>query len=293
MISDEKAVSTTAMLIASLRALSCFEEDPVIRGGDTLAELFLPEDKRRPLHNPEFRSQIKKMIPEGLYEYVIARTKFFDNLFLQCLQDGFTQIVLLGAGYDSRAYRFASQSRGSIIYEVDAPATQQEKHRILLASSVSIPLNTRYIPVDFECDDLFEKLVEAGYDEKIASLFIWEGVTYYMSPKAVDGMLEAINRHATSGSLLAFDFQHTDHKQGFIDTQLKDEQIKFGIDVTICSKYLKRFGFSLREKLDAQSMEYRYLTASTGIRFGSIKPIMHIVLAELIHESEVQVSSCC
>lgn len=280
-MSNERAVSQTAMLIASLRALACFEEDPAIRGSDTLAELFLPEDKRQPLHNPEFRTRIREMIPEGLYEYVIARTKYFDELFRQCLNDGFTQIVLLGAGYDSRAYRYADQSCNAVVYEVDAPATQQEKRRILLDSKVPIPVNTRYIPVDFEDDDLFEKLAEAGYNEDVATLFIWEGVTFYICPKAVDGMLKAINNHAASGSLLGFDFQHTDHKQGLIDTQIKDEQIKFGMDAVTCAGYLKKFGFSLREKLDAQSMESRYLTTSAGIRFGKINPIMYIAMAEL------------
>ncbi len=289
MMNNERAVSQTAMLIASLRALACFEEDSAIRGGDTLAELFLPEDKRQPLHNPEFRSQIKRMIPEGLYEYVIARTKYFDELFQQCLNDGFTQIVLLGAGYDSRAYRFAGKSCDAAIYEVDAPATQQEKHRILLDGDVTIPANIRYIPVDFEYDNLFEKLAEAGYNGDVPTLFICEGVTFYLSPKAVVGMLEAISSHAASGSLLGFDFQHTNHKQGLIDTQIKDEHIKFGIDAAICANFLKGFGFSLREKLDSQCMESRYLTASTGCRFGSIKPIMYIAMAELIHDTKAQV----
>lgn len=280
-MNNERVVSQTAMLIASLRALACFEEDPAIRGGDILAELFLPEDKRQPLHSPELRSQIKKMIPEGLYEYVIARTKYFDGLFQQCLCDGFTQIVLLGAGYDSRAYRFAGQSRDSVIYEVDESATQQEKRPILFDGDVSIPGNINYIPVDFERDDLFEMLAKAGYSEAIPTLFIWEGVTFYMNPQAVDAMLKAISSHAAPGSLLSFDFQHTDHKQGLIDTQLKDEQIKFGMDAAMCANYLNRFGFSLREKLDAQNMESRYLTTSTSIRFGNVKPIMHIATAEL------------
>jgi methyltransferase (TIGR00027 family) len=281
MMNNERAVSQTAMLIASLRALACFEEDPAVRGGDTLAELFLPEDKRQPLRNPELRSQIKRMIPEGLYEYVIARTKYFDELFLQCLYDGFSQIVLLGAGYDSRAYRFADQSRNAIIFEVDASATHKEKRRILFDGDVPIPGNISYIPADFEHDDLFEMLAKAGYDEAIPTLFIWEGVTFYMSPQAVDAMLEAINSHAASGSLLSFDFQHTDHKQGLMDVKLKDEQIKFGMDAEMCASYLNRFGFSLCEKLDAQSMESRYLITSTGIRFGNVKPIMHIAAAKL------------
>ncbi|HWQ78435.1 MAG TPA: SAM-dependent methyltransferase [Anaerovoracaceae bacterium] len=277
----ERAISQTAMLIASLRALAVFEDDPAIRGGDSFAELFLPEDKRQPLQSPEFRSQIKKMIPEGLYEYVIARTRHFDELFLQCLRNGFTQIVLLGAGYDSRPYRFAEQSRGAVIFEVDAAATQQDKRRILMDNGITVPGNVVYVPVDFEHDDLFRLLSESGYDDTQPSLFSWEGVTFYLSPQAVDAMLEAISRHAAPGSLLSFDFQHVDHEHGLIDTQLKDEQIKFGMDADACAGYLGQFGFSLRERLDAQGMESRYLVRSDGAPFSPVKPIMNIVTAEL------------
>ncbi len=280
-MSKERAASQTAMLIASLRALACFEEDLAVRGSDTLAEIFLPEDKRQPLHSPQIRSMIKKAVPEGLYEYVTARTKFFDELFVNCLDSGFDQIVLLGAGYDSRAARFRDKSPGTVIYEVDAPATQQEKRRILEESGVSLPGSMVFVPVDFETDDLFGSLAVAGYDPAARTLFAWEGVTFYLSPRAVDDMLEAIRKNAAPGSLLGFDFQHIDLEHGLIDTQLQSEQIKFGLDVAQCAAYLKKFGFSLKEMLDAKVMADRFLTMSNGGRLGAINPVMHIALAEL------------
>ncbi|PKM95018.1 MAG: hypothetical protein CVU84_06765 [Firmicutes bacterium HGW-Firmicutes-1] len=278
---NERVASQTAMLIASLRALACYEEDAKIRGGDTLAELFLPDDKRKPLQFRDLRNQIKKMIPEGLYEYVIARTKYFDELFQLCLCDGFSQIVLLGAGYDSRAYRFAGLSCGAVIFDTDTVITQQEKCWKLMEGNVTIPENVIFVPIDFNHDDLFEILGKAGYDEALPTLFIWEGVTFYLNPQAVDTMLKTISNHASRGSLLSFDFQHTDREYTLIDTQLKDEQIKFGMDTERCAEYLGGFGFTLREKLDAQSLESRYLITSGGIPFGKINPIMHLVTAEL------------
>ncbi len=273
--------SQTAMLITSLRALACYEDDPLIRGNDTLAGLFLPEEKRQPIENPEARRMLRKMMPEGLYEYVIARTKHFDRLFSQCLQNGFSQIVLLGAGYDSRPYRFATQSRRAIVFEVDAPATQQEKCRILSGAGVPIPENLVYVPADFERDELFNLLTVQGYNAAIPTLFIWEGVTFYLSQQAVDEMLRAIGSHAAPGSLLSFDFQHIDGEHDLIDTKLKDEQIKFGMDAGSCADYLSGFGFQVSEKLGAQSMEHRYLLASDGTLFGCLNPIMYIVTAEV------------
>lgn len=278
---NARAVSQTAMLIASLRALACYEDDLLIRGNDTLARLFLPEEKRRTLENPEARRMLRPMIPTGLFEYVIARTKHFDHLFGQCLQDGFRQIVLLGAGYDSRPYRLTAGAGKAFVFEADAPATQQEKRRIMADSGVPIPDTVRFVAVDFECDDLFGQLTTQGYDATVPTLFIWEGVTYYLSPQAVDEMLRTIGTHAAPGSLLGFDFQHIVGEHVLIDTKLQGEQSKFGMNANSCADYLGSFGFRVRQMLDAQSMENRYLLASDGTSFGHLNPMMYLVTAEV------------
>jgi len=274
-------ISQTAMLIASLRALACYEENPRIHGDDYMAELFLPDDKRIPLKSAEYRSVIKKAIPEGLYEYVIARSKYFDELFLQYLTQQIPQIVFLGAGFDSRAYRFHKQISSSLIYEVDTPATQKMKLHILKSNEVKIHNNVIYVANDLEKNELFQKLNHAGFQSSLQTLYILEGVIFYLAPKSVDSMFSLLRQHSSTGSILSFDYQHRDNENTLIDTGLKDENVKFGLNAQECDKYLHSLGYSVIEKLDSEEMGNRYLTMLDGKRFGKVKSIMNIVTAQV------------
>ncbi len=274
-------VSQTAMLIASLRALSCYEDDPRIRGEDYMAEMFLPDDKRIPLKTHELRPVIKKAIPEGLYEYVMARTKHFDELFLRFLNLPIPQIVLLGTGFDSRAYRFGDQINGSMIYEVDTPAMQEMKQRILKGNDVRIHNNIRYVSADLEKNEWFEALLRAGFQGSRQTLYIWEGVTFYLSVQSVETVLRLLKQQSASGSLLSFDYQHSDNENTLIDTGLENERIKFGLNAHNCDAYLHGFGYSVIEQIDSHQMDSRYSTMLDGKRFGNVKTIMHIVTARM------------
>lgn len=278
---DNRKVSQTAMLIASLRALACYENDAAIRGNDYLAELFLPDDKRIPLKTTEYRPVIKKAIPEGLYEYVIARTKYFDDLFSQYLFQQIPQIVLLGAGYDSRAYRYANQIKDSKVYEVDAPATQEVKRQILKDNAIEIHPNVLYVPADFEQGEWFQRLYDAGYQSSLQTLYIWEGVTFYLAPQSVESMLSLLRQHSLTGSILSFDYQHRDNENTLINTGLQDETIKFGLNAKECETYLRDLGYSVIEKVDSEMMNKRYLTMVNGKRFGEVKSIMNIVTTQI------------
>ncbi len=278
---NKNDVSQTAMLIASLRALACYEDDPLIHGKDYFAELFLPADKRIPLKTTNYRPLIKKAIPVGLYEYVIARTKYFDELFTQYLHQQIPQIVLLGAGYDSRAYRYANQIKNSKIFEVDTPATQKVKRQILKDNAVEIHPNVLYVTADFEQDEWFQRLYDTGYQSSLQTLYIWEGVTFYLAPKSVDSMLSLLRQHSLTGSILSFDYQHRDNENILIDTGLKNENIKFGLNVQECDNYLHSWGYSVIERVDSEVMSNRYLTMANGNRFGEVKSIMNIVTAQV------------
>lgn len=84
-----------------------------------------------------------------------------------------------------------------------------------------------------------------------------------------------------TGSILSFDYQHRDNENALIDTGLKDENIKFGLNVQECDNYLLNLGYSIIEKVDSEVMNNRYLTMSNGERFGEVKSIMNIVTARL------------
>src|SRR5512133_1649614 len=131
-------ISETAVIVASLRALSNYEPDKKFNCNDHYAELFLHDKKRIPLQDSQVREMIRKAIPKGMYEYVIARTKYVDGVFLDALKQNIKQIVILGAGFDSRPYRFQELIDKTKIFEVDTEATQQYKLSLLTNKADSI-----------------------------------------------------------------------------------------------------------------------------------------------------------
>jgi methyltransferase (TIGR00027 family) len=116
----EQKPSETA-LIAALRRTMAYKEYQGSRfGPDYLAEYFLPPHFRFFLKFRKIRTNTKEKLDAafpGIAEYIIARTVYFDSLFVTALNDRTTQIVLLGAGYDSRAYRFAKLIHGTKIFD--------------------------------------------------------------------------------------------------------------------------------------------------------------------------------
>lgn len=124
-----------------------------------------------------------------------VRTRVIDDLVAAALADGCEQLVLLGAGYDTRARRLA-RPPGSVAFEVDHPATQARKRAALAGSGPEI----RYVPVDFERDELTAALDAAGLDRTRRSCVVWEGVFSYLSPAAIDRTLAAIVAVSATGS---------------------------------------------------------------------------------------------
>src|SRR5581483_10747158 len=112
----------------------------------------------------------------GLYEHHHVRTRHFDAIVRDELAAGVEQVVVLGAGLDTRAYRFADALAGRPVFEVDLPATQAWKRARLEAALGRIPDGVRYVGVDFLRDRLDERLAAAGFDRARRALFTWEGV---------------------------------------------------------------------------------------------------------------------
>ncbi len=117
--------------------------------------------------------------------FLVARERHVDEYLRTCLAEGIEQLVILGAGYDARAYRFKLELRGVRAFEVDHPATQQAKLKRLQHVLGRMPAQVVYVPVDFNTQTLGEQLAACGYDERLKTLFIWQGVTHYLTPEAV------------------------------------------------------------------------------------------------------------
>jgi methyltransferase (TIGR00027 family) len=135
----------------------------------------------------------------------IARTKWIDDEVVRALGTS-TQLVLLGAGFDTRAYRLPA-AQGVSAFELDYPETSSAKQAILRKEIGRLPGHVRFVSIDFNTEPLAEALCRAGFDQTRPACFVWEGVTNYLSSEAVDGVLRQIAQ-AAAGSTLLFTYVH-------------------------------------------------------------------------------------
>jgi methyltransferase (TIGR00027 family) len=131
------------------------------------------------------------------------RTRFFDDATMEATEGGVRQVVILGAGYDGRALRFAHP--GVRFFEVDHPQTQSDKQRRLVALGVDLP-SIALVGVDLMHGGLVERLRSAGFDPGEATLFTCEGLLPYLVRDANVALLAAAHSIAAPGSRLAVNF---------------------------------------------------------------------------------------
>lgn len=138
---------------------------------------------------------------------LLVRTKFIDERLRRAIEAGATQVVIMGAGWDTRAYRLADLLRGARIFEIDQPATQNWKRRRAAEVLGAPPANLTYLTIDFRTQTLADVLAAAGYDPSARTFFLWEGVTMYLPEEAVKDTLRWIATQAP-GSSVVFDFPY-------------------------------------------------------------------------------------
>ena len=140
---------------------------------------------------------------ENYITFMIARTLYIDRIIRRVLGD-MDQFVLLGAGYDTRAYGEFKRD-GTAVFELDQTHNQELKVTSLGNASID-DAHVTFVPVDFSRDDIFEKLQATGYDTAKKTTLLWEGVTLYLAEEDVRKALRDIREHAAPGSVVAADF---------------------------------------------------------------------------------------
>jgi len=125
----------------------------------------------------------------------VVRTRVIDDFVVNAVGDGCNQLLLLGAGYDTRASRLAALASARV-FEVDHPLTQERKR----AALGKTPGNVSYVPVDFEHDALAAALGGCGFDVRERTCVVWEGVFSYLTPEAIDRTLSELVEVCAAGS---------------------------------------------------------------------------------------------
>ncbi|MBT3712289.1 MAG: SAM-dependent methyltransferase [Anaerolineae bacterium] len=275
----EAKPSETAFFAALRRAIANKDFDSNRFGPDFLAEYFLPSHFRFFIKFKKIRKNTKDKLNSflpGLNEYMIARTLHFDGLFVDAMKKEFPQIVLLGAGYDTRAYRFADLNKGTKVIELDAAPTQNWKKKCLQKAKISIPDNVTLTPINFNKESLKDVLEKAGYDAAKKTLFIWEGVSYYLEGESVDATLGFVSKSARPESIIAFDYvvpltaenENAFGVKKFFESMEKehdDEALVFAITEGKIETFLEERGLKVIEHLDNEEIEQKLLTDKASL----------------------------
>ena len=195
-----------------------------------------------------------------------ARTRFIDDAVIAALGTGISQVVILGAGFDARPYRLRALAAATV-FEVDHPSTSAAKRRALARGGVAPPARVRFVAVDLAAAALGTAMRNAGYDPGRPTLFVWEGVTNYLTAEAVDETLRWCAR-AAPGSAIVFTYVHRrvlEAPEAFDGTRAlfatlgaAHERWTFGLDPAELARYLGERGLALEEDVGAADYRARY-----------------------------------
>ncbi|SFD09691.1 class I SAM-dependent methyltransferase [Flavobacterium phragmitis] len=263
--------SRTAQYMAFFRALETQRKDSLF--SDPYAIHFVDSKLRlatRLYHYPivakYINNTINKKIP-GALSSGIARTKYIDSLLENAISKGVKQVLILGAGFDTRAVRLDFLQTIPVI-EIDHPNTSNFKAAIYKKRIGKIPQNVTFLQIDFNKQGLDQLALENNLDFTKPTAVIWEGVTNYLTEEAVKSTFSFISKFA-SGSHVIFTYVHKEILQNpdsFLggkkllkDLENIEEHWTFGFFPEELPGYLHQFHIELLEDLGANEYRERFL----------------------------------
>ena len=288
---SKKGWKTTAQGVAFLRALATHERDAFIRNPDYMAEYLVSPALRtiariRPIAGLVLK-YCNRILPGGYYFHT-ARTRCIDDILIASIKQNLPQLVILGAGFDTRSYRFQNQLLNTKIFELDFPGTQAVKKSRLAAANIAVPVNITYVPIDFNNTGL-EIILNHGYHRELKTLFIWEGVSMYLTSEGVDQVLSFTKHNSGPGSSIVFDYIFQSMVEGKCDYYGARESSKqaakanepylFGIEEGAIREFLKLKKFDLIDEYTPDLLEQTYMKRSNGRLHGKVYHYTNIVNA--------------
>jgi methyltransferase (TIGR00027 family) len=227
----------------------------------------------------------KTFFDRTLRATLVARSRVAEDELAASVKAGIRQYVVLGAGLDTFAYR--NPFPDLRVFEVDHPATQAWKVRLLRGTGIPVPPSVTYVPVDFEKQRLPDELIAAGFDPSQPAWFGWLGVTFYLEPAAVFATLRDVHALAGPGGGIAFDYSINTSHLGLIKrfsiyliarrVRKAGEPFKSSFKPDALVSELRAIGFSRVTDLTAAALDERYFKNRTdGLRAGAV---VHIIVA--------------
>jgi methyltransferase (TIGR00027 family) len=280
----ENQAGITALITAYSRAYHATHDTPLIFNDFMADQLFTPEEHVSfdqnlagllPMISPEAAARqpgqaeaLALVIQLHNGPVTLSRSRYTEDKLEQAVEQGVEQYVILGAGFDTFAFRRPDLLGRLAVFEVDHPVTQEMKQQRIAARGWDIPAQLHFVPTDFRRESLSQVLPGSGYDPLKRTFFSWLGVTYYLDHPVISATLEAVARLAPAGSQLVFDYIDAD---GFIPgktgprmtlmqtiARMVGEPMKTGFNPSALSSELQQAGFRLRDNLSPAEIEARY-----------------------------------
>jgi methyltransferase (TIGR00027 family) len=206
----------------------------------------------------------------------IARTKYIDDILWQTTRKGVRQVMILGAGFDTRALRLDYLNSIPVL-EIDHPDTARWKMNRLKENLGHLPQNVSYLQIDFNRQSLEDLAGEHNLNFSIPTTIIWEGVSNYLTEPAIEKTFEFVSRF-TRGSYLIFTYidrlvlespgSFTGTEKLFKNLIKSEERWTFGFNLQELSGYLAKFHLTLLEDLGAGEYRKRYMPEREALAKG-------------------------
>ena len=265
--------SRTAHFVAHGRALADAGLSHVPDFRDSTARVFLSEKGKRSLSRTERAARdgkggMRLEMARVMADMIALRTSAIDTAVCEATAGGTTQLVILGAGYDGRAWRMPELA-GVRVFEVDHPTTQGDKcaHLSELPPAAGI---VEFVSMDFERESLDAVLDRAGHERSSPTCWIWEGVVMYLTRDAMRATLAGIAGRSAPGSTLIVNY-HTVHRRLFARLMFRligEPQISAWTPEEMAAD-LKSVGFVVREDSGMIDWNDRFAQSKAKVARGS------------------------
>jgi methyltransferase (TIGR00027 family) len=263
------------MWVAALRGLAELDDPRIV--SDPLAVQLLPRGYRDVVAAAKRSPRVSRALLVGaarasknLSRHLAMRTRAIDDVVVSEALNGTEQLVLLGAGFDARAWRL-DQLAKTTVFEIDFPSTQRGK-REGIGDREPLAKSVKWAPIDFsKGEDVAEVLERAGHGREKRTTFVWEGVTMYLDGDAIDATLASVARASAPGSVIAVTYHAADIGWESVPltvlVRVAGEPFKTRMTKAEARARLERHGFRVESDEGSDDWSERYLR-QPGYRDG-------------------------
>jgi len=219
----------------------------------------------------------------------IIRTRVIDDALVDIVErHKDSQVVILGAGFDTRAYRLSALAMARV-FELDHPATQRAKREVIVRLKLSSG-HVVHAPINFEHDDLYGVLTGAGIHPNSPIVFVWEGVTNYLSARAVDDTLvtlRRISRNPNAVLIITYvDSRALDEPSPFPEARRWTKAVRdagepwiFGLHPESVSRWFRERGYQVRSDISTKDASWQLFADLHRAERGSA--LYRVVVADI------------